>query len=170
MRVSFDPLQSSIPQDLRVDLQSDKSKANRLRWMALAGAKLPNSDELVLRQLLRSAPRKALSNQRQRYVVEDSSEIGIALHATSKRLKIDLSHSFELLCVVFWQSMVPEQNHPTNALPEPATGLAPLSSPRLVMPEANAIVVSAASERTTLPIVLTEHSAQNEFLSFFQEN
>ena len=54
MQVSFDPLQNSIPEGLRDHLQSSKSKADRLRWMALAGANLPNSDQLVLLQLLRS--------------------------------------------------------------------------------------------------------------------
>lgn len=184
MQVSFDPLQNSIPEGLRDHLQSSKSKADRLRWMALAGANLPNSDQLVLLQLLRSAPRKPLSDQRLRCLVDDESEIGIALQATSKRLKIDLSHALELLCVVFWQSEVaPERNHPRRALPEPV--IATVSTPRFALPEPDAKVATAETERMTPPLATTptrptrpatptalpQPAADGDpYLSFFLEN
>ena len=170
MRLSFDPLNSSIPEELHGHLQASNSKDDRLRWMALAGAKLTNSDELVLSQLLRSKPRKAFSNQRRRYVVEDSSELGIALSAMSKRLNIDRSHAVELLCVVYWQSLVPEQSQPANSLSQPARGLASASSPSLAMSKADAKVLPAASEQMAAPIVQAEPCAQSEFFSFFHEN
>jgi hypothetical protein len=145
--------------------------------MALAGAKLQNSDELVLRQLLLSAPRKALSHQRKRYTVDDSSEIGIALQATSKRFKIDLSHAFELLCVVFWQSEVAaEQNQPARAFIEPA--LVAVSVPSPALPEADAIEASATTERTMQPMAArpTRPAAlpkpaddEDHFMSLFEE-
>ena len=181
MRVSFDPLQNSIPEGLRDHLQSCKSKADRLRWMALAGAKLPNSDELVLRQLLQTSARKPLSGQRLRYLVEDESEIGIALQATSKRLKIDHSHALELLCVVFWQSEIAtEQNHPTSALPEPVITAG--SATRLAMPERDAEVATAETERRTPPVAATPTTPKDPtelpqpatdgdpYLSLFDEN
>ena len=149
MLLSFDPLQSAIPQSLHAYLLSSRSYTATLRWMALAGAKLPNIDVLVRQHLLRSAPRKALSEKRKRFLVDEASELGTTLQQIRSLIPLDYSYLLEVLCILFWESnsvqgpgLQSDQKHslPANdpsPVARPATSRPMTSSPMAVDPPGN---------------------------------
>jgi hypothetical protein len=144
MRLSFDPLQNAIPQSLHDYLEARRTYPATLRWMALAGAKLPNSDTLITEHLKRCAPRHTISSQSKRFFVDDTSALGVSLQHLRSLIPIDYSYLLEALCIVFWESdtkqglvvtssqlnqMTAKDSRPTaiTALPGPTTTSLPMA-------------------------------------------